>query len=348
MSLVQPPHRSCAAGEFIGFDAEALEHRDEEIGERVVVGLVEGEVLAVLVAAAGEEHGQVVGVMVIAVAEIAAVEDLRVVEQGSVAFLRGFEFGKQRSELAEFGEFEVFELVEFVFAPDVVGEVVALAADAGDVFAEAVEPNHECDEARAVRGKGEMREVHHRAEFFEQVFAIARRGRVHFRLGFALPFLSDEEAAFHFAHRGEILVHPLAVGAAELLLQRRGACGHGVENAAPHTEVLDLSLHRCGIARDEQGFKNLCRTILGGEHHAAGIERERLVSALRHDQRQRCHARLDADALGGKLIKRDAVAKRRAARMRRGGEERRLRRVTACYIGVRRAGENGELVAEIL
>ena len=56
-----------------------LEHGDEEVGQRVIVLLIEGEVLPVVPAAAGEQDGEVLVVVVVAVAEVAAVEDLRVV-----------------------------------------------------------------------------------------------------------------------------------------------------------------------------------------------------------------------------------------------------------------------------
>ena len=46
-----------------------------------------------------------------------------------------------------------------------------------------------------------------------------------------------------------VFVQPLAVGAAELLLQRGGAGGAGVEYPAPGAEFLDLFLHRRGITQ---------------------------------------------------------------------------------------------------
>src|SRR4051794_98051 len=62
---LQPTHGSPAGGKLVRLDSQALEHGDEEVGERVIVLLVEGEVLAVPEAAAGQEHGQVdVGVRV--------------------------------------------------------------------------------------------------------------------------------------------------------------------------------------------------------------------------------------------------------------------------------------------
>ena len=51
---LQSAHRAFARAELIGIDAHALEHRYEKPRERVVVLRVEGEVLAVLEAAASK------------------------------------------------------------------------------------------------------------------------------------------------------------------------------------------------------------------------------------------------------------------------------------------------------
>ena len=50
----QPAHGAGGGGEAVGFDAQLLEHGDVEVRQRVVAPGVEGEVLAVLEAAACE------------------------------------------------------------------------------------------------------------------------------------------------------------------------------------------------------------------------------------------------------------------------------------------------------
>ena len=57
----QSAHGAGGGGEAVGFDAELLEHGDVEVRQRVVALGVEGEVLAVPEAAAGEDDGEVVG-----------------------------------------------------------------------------------------------------------------------------------------------------------------------------------------------------------------------------------------------------------------------------------------------
>ena len=70
VSSPQPGQGAVAAGEVVGFDAHLLEHRDIEIGEGGVVPRVEGEMLSVLEAAAGQQDGQVAWVVCICVPQI--------------------------------------------------------------------------------------------------------------------------------------------------------------------------------------------------------------------------------------------------------------------------------------
>ena len=72
----------------------------------------------------GEDDGQVLVVVIVPVAQVAAVEDLRAVEQVGVAFLPCLQAFEKGGEFLKLREFEVHQLLEFVLAPDVVGEVV--------------------------------------------------------------------------------------------------------------------------------------------------------------------------------------------------------------------------------
>ena len=56
---LQPAHRAFAGREFVGRKTQALEHGEVEIGERVIICGVKGQMLAVLETAAREHHGQV-------------------------------------------------------------------------------------------------------------------------------------------------------------------------------------------------------------------------------------------------------------------------------------------------
>jgi hypothetical protein len=132
-----------------------LEHGEVDVAKGGVVFAVKGKVLAVVVVATGEEGREIVGVVVVAVAKVAAVEDLGLIEEGVGGLAVGslVEFGEEVGKGSEFGEFEVFELDEFVFAADVMGEIVAFCADSGDVGGEAVEFDKQSDEAGGVGGE---------------------------------------------------------------------------------------------------------------------------------------------------------------------------------------------------
>ena len=64
-----------AAREGFGFDAHLLENREEEAAEGLVVAGVEGEVLAVFETTSGEEDGEVVAVVHVGIAHVAAIKD---------------------------------------------------------------------------------------------------------------------------------------------------------------------------------------------------------------------------------------------------------------------------------
>ena len=77
---------SGAAAERFYFQAEVLKHRDEEVAERLVVIAAEGQVLAMLEAATGQQDGQVRIVVSIRVPHVAAEQDHRAVKQAISAF----------------------------------------------------------------------------------------------------------------------------------------------------------------------------------------------------------------------------------------------------------------------
>ena len=75
-------------------------------------------------------------------------------------------------------------------------------------------------------------------------------------------------------------------------------------------------------------------------------ERER--AACVDGQGERGEARLIADAFGDVLVERDGVAERTAGRVRGGRQEADVGRVAAIHVGMRDAGEDGEVLAVLL
>src|SRR6185436_18153085 len=92
---LQSRQRSRARPKLVRFDAQALEHADVEIAQGRRVLWLEGEMLAVLETTTGEENRQVLRGMAAAVAEVAAQENGRAVEQIRAVLLRLLEPGEQ-------------------------------------------------------------------------------------------------------------------------------------------------------------------------------------------------------------------------------------------------------------
>ena len=106
---------------------------DEEVGEGgVVVWIVRG-VGAVLVAAAGEQNGQVAPAVGGGVAEVGPKEDGGVVEQMTVGFLHVLELGEEIAEHLELGRLDAGEFLDLLLIATVVGEHVPVGAHAWDV-----------------------------------------------------------------------------------------------------------------------------------------------------------------------------------------------------------------------
>ena len=104
---------------MLGFHAEVLEGGEVEIGEGVVVGGVEGKVLAVFEAAAAEEDGHVAVVVRGSISKVGGEEGHGVVEE-----ICSFELAEEVSPAVDGGLFDDGELVEFFGALAVVGEGV--------------------------------------------------------------------------------------------------------------------------------------------------------------------------------------------------------------------------------
>ena len=85
---LQPLQRSLAGTERRDLQAESLKHGHIEVAQGSVVFSIKGQVLAVLEAAARQEDGQVGGFVRVGIAQVAAEQDHRAVEQRLAFFLR--------------------------------------------------------------------------------------------------------------------------------------------------------------------------------------------------------------------------------------------------------------------
>src|SRR5579862_1915046 len=85
---LQSRQRPSARPKLLRLNAKPLQHIYIKIAQRRRVLRVEVKMLAVLEAAAGEQHGQVAGRMAAAFAEVAAEENRGVVQQRVAVFFR--------------------------------------------------------------------------------------------------------------------------------------------------------------------------------------------------------------------------------------------------------------------
>ena len=153
-SRLHARHRPRAARELVRLDAHALQHGDEEIRQRLVVLLVEGEMLAVLEAAAGEDEREIRRVVGVRVGEVRAVEEHRVVEQRAVGFLHARESIEQAREAAELRFLDLLQLGDLRLVVAVMRERVRLVFHAGNVWRDEQRAEVNGDDARRSPARG--------------------------------------------------------------------------------------------------------------------------------------------------------------------------------------------------
>ena len=110
-----------------------LEHANVEVAERLVALGLKGDMALVLVSAAGEEDGQVAGTVRGGVAEVAGEEHLRGIKQSAAGFGGAGEFFEKARVGFEFLVLVSAQLLDLVGILAVVGRVVVLDLQAGDV-----------------------------------------------------------------------------------------------------------------------------------------------------------------------------------------------------------------------
>jgi nucleoside-triphosphatase THEP1 len=94
LSQLESAHGAGGGGELVRFEAHPLEHRDEQIRQRVVAIGIERQVLPVPEPAAGKDCRQVGGHVGVGVTEVRAVKNHRAVQQGFPVFAGGFQLSE--------------------------------------------------------------------------------------------------------------------------------------------------------------------------------------------------------------------------------------------------------------
>ena len=151
---------------------------------------------------------------------------------------------------------------------------------------------------------------------------------------------------FDLADGGEIFVELFAVARGDALLEAAGFSLHGVHDALAVLEAAGLLGDFFGGAVDEQFFENFRRPVIGGHRDAAARDGQ-AGAAVGGAEDEAAEARGGREFLEHELVEGNGVAKTARARMRRGGEKARLAGMSAVHVGMRHAGEDGEIAAQV-
>ena len=246
--------------------------------------------LAVLEAAAGEDHRHVGADVRIGVAEVRAVEDHGAIEQRVFAFVHGLEIADESGEQLHVPLVDDLELRYLALGFAVMREVVIAVGDrgAGDLEhgrADAVE--QQGDGAGGIGFESQARDVVHHLHLLHVLRGIRRvdrHGRGDHRLRLALPALGCLQPLLEVADAGEVLVEAITVALADGRLQVLRLAGDGVEDAASGVQFADLGfdLRRAALQEhlleDGRGFVFRRDRDAGagpGEAAVAGVDGER-------------------------------------------------------------------------
>ena len=209
---------------------------------------------------------------------------------------------------------------------------------------------HQGDGTGGIGLDREAREVIHDLHLIHVergVGGIDGHGRLHDRLGLALPAFRCLEALFQVAHAGEVLIEAFAVAGAYAGLEVFGLSGDGVEDAAAGIEFANLRVD-LGRASLQEHLLEHSRGFVFGRDGDAGAGPGEAAGASVDGEGERWETGEDSDLFGDVLIEGNRIAEGAAARVRGGGKEADVGGMSAIDIGVGDAGENAEVVAVFL
>ena len=130
-------------------------------------------------AAAGDEDGEVLVIVAVAVADAAAEEDQGVVQEGAFAIAGVGEPLNEATEPLDVEAVDLLDLVDHVLIVLMVREVVMafLDADFGEGAVAAIDREHECADAGGVGLEGQQQHVVHEVHVLADLVGDARGGR---------------------------------------------------------------------------------------------------------------------------------------------------------------------------
>ena len=341
---------------LVGVDTQAVQHREQQVRQRVITlkSLVEGQVLAVLEAAAGEHDRLVEAGVLVGVTEVRTIENHRAIEQRILAFGHRLHVTKELREQLHVTHVERLELGQLVVRFAVVGEVVIRLGDRGVVDAfdhggrDTVQ--HQGDRAGRVGLEGQLGQIVHDLHLFHVGRGARRidRGlRVDLRLRLAFPALGGLQPLFEVADAGEVLVEAFTISCSKTDSQALCLICHCIENRAAGVELEKLGINFLLSSLNEELLEDLGGLVLGRNRHAGAGAGQTAATGIDRES-QGWEAGQDADALCDVLVERDRVTEGARTGVWRAGDEANIGRMPTIDIRVRDATKDCEIVAVLL
>src|SRR5437762_1591946 len=129
LNKIQSSHCSRRGGELVHFKAHPLKHRHKEVGERVIVLLIESQVLAMLKPATSKDGGEVGGDVSVSVSEIRAVQDHCAIQQRLSILANSLQLTQQGGQQFHMPLVNGFKLRELGFGFSMVRQIVVAISD---------------------------------------------------------------------------------------------------------------------------------------------------------------------------------------------------------------------------
>src|SRR5579883_3422890 len=294
-SPIEPRQSSGAVAVSIDCNAHAVEHREVQVVERLLIVFQVPAGLDRAAAPAGQEDGQVVVVVAVAVADPAAVNDHDMVQQGSAGLAGRRELPQQVGDLLDVETVDGLDLLVLGLVAAVVREVVMSIRDVEERVAAVagLVGKHEGRDPGEVSLVGQRQEIEHQPDVFPQVLGDAA-GSCHpgvgpgFRGGFRRG-----DPQLDLPDRAEILIDLAAVVPAQAIAELPGVLQDEIEHAPLVPLLLEpLGRRVAAGSRTEQAVEDQPGVDLLGHRHAGRLPGDvgRVGAAI---------ARIAATRLGG-------------------------------------------------
>ncbi len=298
--------------------------------------------LAVFEAASGEKHGHVLVVVAGGIAQVGGHEDHRLIQHGV-----GLQAAQEAAPFVDHALFHDGKLAQLFLVHAVVAEAVVAfihAIQSGDRIA----CDMQGDKAGGVRGEGQVNDVQVDALHSHLVVAGDLGGSlgIHLGLGFADPLLIGDEALLQVPHAGEPGVQFVPVPGTDFTHEGLGLGPDHVHDAAPAADQFGLAVLLGGVVVNKKFGEELHRVVLRRNHGPVlGIGGAALTVGVEHQGRE---TSLVAQVFGHQLVERDGVSGGGPALVGTGRKDAALGRVAAGDPGMGGAGDDGEVLADVL